>query len=80
MERSFEERWSDFRGHYCNFRCPFCNQPRLDFDNPKFDSIAGIDVVAVSCYNCGHVELFNVAEVKREGDRLDKEHRDKGLR
>ena len=80
MKRTFDEQWSDFSGFYGNFHCPFCKQQSLNFSEPQYDTIAGIDIVAVSCCNCGHVELFNVAEVKREGDRLDKEYREKGWR
>lgn len=80
MKRTFDEQWPDFLGRHGTRHCSFCKNQALDFDNPKFDTIAGIDIVAVYCYNCGHVELFNITEVKREGDRLDKEYREKGWR
>lgn len=80
MGRTFDEQWSDFKCLYGTRHCPFCKDHTLDFSSPKFGNVAGIDIVAVSCCNCGHVELFNVAEVKREGDRLDKENREKGWR
>lgn len=80
MERAFDEQWSDFSGFYGNFHCPFCKHQSLNFSEPKYDTIAGIEVVAVSCYNCGHIELFNVAEVKREGDRLNEKYHKDGLR
>lgn len=79
MERTFDEQWSDFLGRYGTRHCSFCKKQALDFDNPKFDTIAGIDVIAVSCYTCGHIELFGVTEVIREADRIKKERQNPTL-
>lgn len=80
MKRTFEEQWSDFSGRYGTQSCPFCKRQTLDFGNAKQGSIAGIDVVAVSCSNCGHIELFDVAEVSRIADEIDEDYRKKGWR
>lgn len=80
MEKSFEKVWSDFLNRYRNFRCPFCNKPELGFDGPKFDTIAGVKVVVVSCKECGHVEFFDIEEVKRVAKEVDQDFREKGWR
>lgn len=73
MDDLLKDKWSVFASHYCNFFCPFCKHQTLDFSNPAQDKIAGRDVIAVSCYSCGHIELFDVAEIIREADRIYKE-------
>lgn len=73
MERSFEEQWSLFSSHYKNFFCPFCKHQSFDFSNPMQDRIAGADVIAVSCWKCGHIELFDAIKVAEEADRIYKE-------
>lgn len=80
MSRTFEERWSDFSGRYGSQYCSFCKHQSLNFSDPKSDSIAGTDIVAVSCQNCGHIELFDVAEVSKIADEIDKDYHDKGWR
>lgn len=80
MKRAFEKRWSDFSGRYGARPCPFCKEQSLNFDGYKCDTIAGIDVIAVTCMKCGHIELFDVAEISRIADEIDKEYREKGWR
>ena len=80
MNRTFEERWSDFSGRYGTHYCPFCKHQSLNFSEPKSDTIAGINVVAVTCQNCGHVELFDIAVVSKIADEIDKDYRNKGWR
>ena len=50
------------------------------FSDAHFGEVAGIEVVAVTCSCCGHVELFNVREVSRIGKNIDKGYRAKGWR
>ena len=80
MDRDFNKRWSDFSGRYGSQYCSFCKRQMLDFEKPKHGSVVGIDVVAVTCSNCGHIELFDVAEVYRIADEIDKDYHDKGWR
>lgn len=80
MDRDFNKRWSDFSGRYGTRPCHICNKQSLNFDEYKRDNIAGTDVVAVTCPNCGHIELFDVAEVCRIADEIDKDYHDKGWR
>lgn len=80
MNRTFEERWSDFSGRYDTRPCLICNKHSLNFDEYKRDNIAGTDVVAVTCMNCGHIELFDVAVVSKIADEIDEEYHRKGWR
>lgn len=80
MDRTFNERWSDFLNRYGTFYCPFCKDQKLNFSNPKPGNVAGIDVVAVSCLKCGHIELFDIEEVERIAKEVDQDFRDKGWR
>lgn len=79
MDDSLNQSWAVFSSFYKNFHCPFCKHQSLDFSNSKQDKIAGIDVIAVSCYTCGHIELFGVTEVIREADRIKKERQNPTL-
>lgn len=80
MERTFNEQWADFTGRYGTQSCPFCKHQSLDFTEYKFDRVAGVDVVAVTCSNCGHVELFNVVKVSKIADEIDEDYHKKGWR
>lgn len=80
MDREFEKQWDDFSGRYGNNYCIFCKHQSLDFSEPKRDKIAGRDVIAVTCRNCGHIEFFDVAEVGRIADEIDEDYRKKGWR
>lgn len=80
MDESFKKRWSDFLGRYGTHYCTFCKGSALDFSNPKLGNFAGVDVIAISCRNCGHIELFDIAEVFRIADDIDREYREKKWR
>lgn len=80
MERAFEKRWSDFSGRYDTRPCHICNKQSLNFGEYKRDNIAGTDVVAVTCMNCGHIELFDVAIVSKVADEIDEEYHRNGWR
>lgn len=80
MERSFKAQWSDFRYRFGSYSCPFCNNQKLGFDNPKSVTSDGINAVAVSCSKCGHIEMFDVEVVKRIANEVDQESRDNGWR
>ena len=80
MDRTFDEQWSDFSGRYGAAYCQFCKHQSLNFSEPKLITIDGFDVVAVSCTECGRVELFDTAEVSRIADEIDKEYREKHWR
>lgn len=70
MDDSLMDKWSIWKSHYQYFHCPFCKHQSLDFSNPKQDKIVGEDVITVTCLECGHIELFNVEEVKRIADKI----------
>lgn len=80
MSRSFKDRWSDFSGRYGTTSCPFCKHQSLNFSEPKHGSLAGTDVVAVACSECGHIELFDVATVESVADEIDKDYHAKNWR
>lgn len=82
MKELSEKQWEDFSGHNYGCLCSFCKQQRLDFSEPNYDNVAGIDVIviAVTCLNCGHIELFNVAEAARIADDIDEKFRGRHLR
>lgn len=80
MDRTFNERWSDFSGRYGTYYCPFCKHQSLNFSDPKFVSVSGIDVAIITCTECGRIEFFDISEVSRIADKIDKEYREKGWR
>lgn len=80
MESPFEKQWVDFKGRYGSTSCPFCKNQSLNFDEPKFGTVVGIEVVAVSCRECGHIELFDVPTVKSVADEIDRDFHVRGWR
>lgn len=74
MKELSKRQWEDFSGLNYGRQCPFCKQQGLDFSEPNYGNIAGMDVLAVPCLNCGHIELFNVAEAARIADAIDEKY------
>lgn len=72
MDDSLKDKWAVFISYYRNFSCPFCDHQGLDFDEPKQDKIAGNDVIAVTCLECGHIELFDANQVVKAAERIKK--------
>lgn len=70
MDDSLKQSWADFSSHYRNFFCPFCKDQNLSFNEPKQDKFAGMDVIAVTCRKCGHIELFDVNQVIRRANKI----------
>lgn len=80
MKSVSNRQWEDFRSRYQNCHCSFCNSKSLDFLNPNEGNVADIEIVAVSCYKCGHVELFNADYVRSIADEIDAEYHKVGMR
>lgn len=80
MKELSKKQWDDFSGHNCGRLCPFCQQQGLDFSEPNYGNVAGIEVLAVTCLNCGHIELFNVLEAARIADDINDKFRERHLR
>lgn len=77
MDDSLKDKWTIWKSHYQGFFCPLCKHQSLDYSNPKQDKIAGKDVIAVTCGECGHIELFDIEGIKRAADRIYKDrHKD----
>lgn len=80
MKKLKDSQWNDFKGRFQNYHCSFCNHQKLDFYEPKFLNVAGVDVVSVSCSHCGHVEFFDIEQVQRIADMIDEQYRHDKLR
>lgn len=80
MKELSKKQWDDFSGHNCGRICPFCKHQGLDFSEPNYGNVAGIDVLAVTCMNCGHIELFNVSVAARIADDKNKDYCEKKWR
>lgn len=76
MKELEPQQWGDFKGRFQNYYCPLCNRQSLMFSEPKYGSIGDMDVIAVTCANCAHVVLFDIAEVSNIAKEIDKEYRD----
>lgn len=80
MNRDFKDRWTDFTIRYGNHPCPFCKHQELGFSEPKRVALAGIEAATVTCHKCGRIEFFNIEDVCRIADDVDKDYREKGWR
>lgn len=80
MKELSEKQWTDYKGRYGTSYCSFCKHQSLNFSDPKFVSVSGIDVAIITCTECGHIEFFDIAEVSRIADKIDKEYREKDWR
>ena len=79
MDKQSNE-WNDFLGRFQNYYCPLCKNQTLMFSDAHFGEVAGMEVAAVTCSNCAHVELFNVAEIRKIAKEIDEEYRRNGWR
>ena len=72
--------WSDFSSCMRARKCTFCGEQALDFDHPVQGEVAGVDIIAVSCAECGHMEIFRADTVQSVAKAFDAELRKKGWR
>ena len=79
MKKLSERQWNDLSHRIANRPCSFCKEQSLD-DEPHYGTIGDIDVLMISCYKCGHIELFNVSELAAVADKINEDFIRKGLR
>lgn len=75
MKKLDDSQWNDFKGRFQNNHCPLCKKQTLVFSEPHFGKVAGLDVVAVTCSTCAHIELLNVVEISNIAKKIDEEYR-----
>ncbi len=75
MKKLNDRQWGDIGYKITNKRCPICGDSGK-YTRPNYGEIGKIDVLTVSCCNCGHVEIYDVAELAAIADAIDKEYRE----
>lgn len=78
MKKLTDDQWRDVRPRIVNRSCPVCGHSV--YTEPNYGEIGSVSVLTVSCCKCGHVEIYDVAELARIADDIDKEYRDAGWR
>ena len=79
MKKLKDSQWRDLEHRIVNCRCPFCGYQSLQ-SNPRYATLGDIETLSVSCSNCGHLVFFDVDELQRRADEVDRKLREKGNR
>lgn len=75
MDDSLKQSWTVFSSRYRTFFCPFCKSQGFNFDEPKQYKFDGNDVIAVTCLECGHIELFDVNQMIKAAIQISQKRR-----
>lgn len=78
MKELTEDQWRDVRPRINNRSCPVCGHSV--YSEPNYGEIGNVDVLTVSCCKCGHVEVYDVAELARIADAFNEQCIKDGMR
>lgn len=79
MKELTERQWSDAAPRLTNRACAACGGHCISHE-PRYAEIGGIDMLITTCGNCGHVEMFDVAELASYADGIHEDYVKNGLR
>ena len=79
MKKLTNQQWSDVGYRINSHKCSVCGDSGK-YTDPNYGEIGSVDVLTVSCCNCGHVVVYDVAELARIADKFDKKCRAEGTR
>lgn len=74
-----ERQWSDVTPRLTNRACTACGEHHI-LHEPRYAKVGDIDMLITTCTYCGHVEMFDVEELAKLADALDREYRENGQR
>lgn len=74
MKELSEQQWSDVAPRLTNRACAICGEHCISRE-PRYAEVGGIDMLITTCDYCGHVDMYDVAELSNFAKSIDKELR-----
>lgn len=79
MEELSERQWSGVAPRLTNRACAICGEHHISRE-PRYVEVNGVDMLITTCDYCGHIELFDVAELAKIADIKHANYVKEGLR
>ena len=79
MKELSEQQWEDIGYRINNRPCTACGYSGT-YTEPNYGEIGNINVLTVSCCNCGKVAIYDVAELTAIADAFNEKCIKDGLR
>lgn len=74
MKELSERQWGDVAPRLTNCACSVCGEHQISRE-PRYAEVGGIDMLITTCANCGHVEMYDVAELSNLAKSIDRKLR-----
>lgn len=79
MKKLSDRQWSDVGYRILNRSCSVCGESGM-YSEPNYGEIGNIDVLTVSCCNCGRVAIYDVAVLSAIADAFNEKCIKQGTR
>lgn len=79
MKELSERQWTDVAPRLTNRACTICGEHYISRE-PRYAEIGNADILITTCAYCGHIELYDVAELTIIADRINEDFIKKGQR
>ena len=79
MKKLSNKQWDDIGYRILSRPCSACGKSGM-YSEPNYGEIGSIDVLTVSCCNCGKVAIYDVVELVVIADTFNEECIKNGLR
>lgn len=70
MKELSERQWTDVAPRLTNRACAVCGEYYISHD-PRYAMVGDIDMLITTCTYCGHVEMYDVAELANLAKSID---------
>ena len=77
MKELSERQWSDVAPRLTNRACVICGEHYISRE-PRYAGVGGIDMLITTCLYCGHVDMYDVAELAKFAKSIDGKLRKNG--
>lgn len=74
MKELSERQWTDVAPRLTNRDCDVCGEHRISRE-PRYAEIGDTDVLITTCDHCGHINLYDVAELAKLASSIDRKLR-----
>lgn len=74
MKELSERQWADVAPRLTNRACAVCGEHRISHE-PRYTKVGDIDMLITTCDYCGHVDMYDVAELVGLAKSIDRKLR-----
>ena len=79
MKELTERQWNDIAYRINSRKCPVCGYSGM-YSEPNYGEIGNVDVLTVSCCQCGHMGIYDVSVLTGIADALNEQYIRNGQR